>query len=251
MDEHLIITSKILSRYPNILFGMSTRLGGVSPEPLGMNLSYRVGDDRGNVEENRRRFFSSLGFDSRHAAVPVQCHSNNVRFVDRPGEYESCDGLITDTIDIPLVVTVADCLPIVLFDPTKPVVALTHAGWRGTAQGIAAETVGLLTKEVGASVGDMVAYLGPSAAVCCYEVGPDVAEVFSLDQLEYRDDRIYLDLKRANVDQLLDCGLMRENIEVSGSCTICHPDLFHSHRRDGNRSGRMMALVSLSDHSGA
>lgn len=247
MSQPRIVTSAKLLKYANIRFGMSTRLGGVSPEPFGLNLSFRVGDDPANVLENRRRLFSSLGFESHDVAVPLQCHSNNVQVAGKPGEYESCDGLITNTAGLPLVVTVADCVPIVLFEPRAAVLGLAHAGWRGAAQGIVAEAVALMVKEFSLAVSELVAYLGPSAGVCCYEVGSDVAEAFSLDLIEQRGDKLFLDLKRANVEQLLGCGLKRDNIEVADACTICSPQLFHSHRRDRNRSGRMMAVASIVD----
>ncbi|MCX6143139.1 MAG: peptidoglycan editing factor PgeF [Ignavibacteriales bacterium] len=230
---------------------MSTRVGGVSPEPLGMNLSYRVGDDPANVAENRKRFFEALGFMESGSAIPHQCHSSNIQIVSQPGEYDACDGLVTQTNDLPLIVSIADCLPVTIYDVAKAVLGLVHAGWRGTAQGIVAETVDLMVKQCGSSAGEMITYLGPSAGVCCYEVGREVAELFSLDQVEQRDDRLYLNLKKANCDQLLGAGVREENIEISPFCTICTPQLFHSHRRDRNKSGRMMATVSLVDHAGS
>jgi YfiH family protein len=230
---------------------MSTRVGGVSPEPLGMNLSYAVGDDPVNVAENRKRLFGSLGFTESGSAIPQQCHSSNVQIVSGSGKYEACDGLITQVLDLPLVVTVADCLPIVLFEPVKRLIGLVHAGWRGTSQGIAAEAVGMMVNRLGGVASEMVAYLGPSAGVCCYEVGGELAQVFSLDQIQQRNDLLYLDLKKSNVDQLLGCGMKEENIEVSPFCTICYPQLFHSYRRDKTSSGRMMAIVSLIDQTRA
>jgi polyphenol oxidase len=230
---------------------MSVRTGGVSPEPLGMNLSYRVGDDPANVVVNRTRFFGSIGFPESRSAIPHQCHSDNVQLVSQPGEYESCDGLVTQTKGLPLIVTIADCLPVVLYDPLNEVLSVVHAGWRGTAQGIVAAAVDLMVGQCGAIAGGIVAYLGPSAGVCCYEVGHEVAEVFSLDQVEQRDDRLYLNLKKVNSDQLLSVGLNEKNIEVSPSCTICTPQLFHSHRRDRNQSGRMMAAACLLNGAGS
>jgi YfiH family protein len=146
---------------------------------------------------------------------------------------------------------VADCLPIVLFEPVRRVIGLVHAGWRGTTQGIAAEAVDLMTKQWGMTGSEIIVYLGPSAGACCYEVGSDVAQLFSLDEIEQRNDGIYLDLKKSNVDQFVCCGIKKENIEVSPSCTICNPQLFHSHRREKSLSGRMMAVVSLLDQTKA
>jgi len=197
------------------------------------------------VEENRRRFFGSLGVDPQRLAVPHQCHSDNILFVTHPGEYDSCDGLLTIAPNLPLVITVADCLPVVLFDSGKGVLGHVHAGWRGTAASIVRKAVTMMSNDFGSSPGTMVAYLGPSAGVCCYEVGEEVADRFLPSQLETRDGKLFLDLKKANMDQLLECGLQLRNIEVSTFCTICTPELFHSYRRNRDKSGRMMAVVNI------
>jgi polyphenol oxidase len=146
------------------------------------------------------------------------------------------------------VITVADCLPVVLFDPKAAVLGHVHAGWRGSASGIVRKAVTMMQSEFGASPDAMTAYLGPSAGVCCYEVGREVADAFLLEQLEVRNGRTYLNLKKANLDQLLECGLRPENIEISALCTICSPQLFHSYRRDREKSGRMMAVVSMAEN---
>jgi polyphenol oxidase len=245
MSTPSIISSRILSRFPQIRYGMSTRLGGVSPEPFGMNLSFRVGDESGNVERNRVRFFGSLGFDPRSLAIPHQCHSNVVQIVNQAGDYESCDGLVTNATGLPLVITIADCMPIVLFDPKKAVLAHVHAGWRGSEGRITKKAVDIMEQQFGVSSRDIVAFLGPSAGVCCYEVGREVSDAFAPEDSEMRNGRIFLDLKKANVSQLRQCGIQSANIEVSTQCTICGSDLFHSYRRDRERSGRMMAVVSL------
>jgi polyphenol oxidase len=245
MSDTDMITSAKLAALPGLTYGMSTRKGGVSPEPLGMNLSFRVGDEHKNVEENRRRFFGALGLDARDAAIPRQCHSANIQIVTSPGEFESTDALITTTVGLPLVITVADCLSIVLYDPEKSVLAHVHAGWRGTMQQIVSKCVRTMSERLDVSPKTIVAFLGPSAGVCCYEVGSEVSVLFSAAHLQDRDGRTYLNLKSANLSQLLECGVTRSNVEVSEWCTICNPGIFHSYRRDRDRSGRMMAAASL------
>lgn len=251
MSRSRIISSELLSRFHTLRFGMSTRQGGASPEPLGMNLSFRVGDERHQVEENRRRFFGALGFNPKELAIPVQCHSSHILSVNLPGEYDACDGLVTTAMNLPLVITVADCLPIVLFDPKAAVLGHVHAGWRGSADGIVRKAVTMMKNDYQASPETMVAYLGPSAGVCCYEVGREVADAFAPDQIDTRGGKMFLNLKKANLDQLLACGLRAENIEISSLCTICSPDLLHSYRRDQDKSGRMMAVVSMIDNEKA
>lgn len=245
MNTETILRSQLLQEYTDIRFGMSTRHGGVSPEPLGMNLSFRVGDESGNVSENRRLFFERLGCSGKDVAFPGQCHSDRIQIVTRAGEYDSTDGLLTNTLNLTTVVSVADCLAIILYDPVRRVTGAVHAGWRGTARSITAKAVHLLKHEFGSDPDDLRAYLSPSAGACCYEIGEEVANEFSGTCVIKREGRLFLDLKRANADQLIDGGLRKEHVEISHFCTICNPALFHSYRRDGERSGRMMAAVCL------
>ena len=244
VPTHLIVSEK-LSQFNEVRFAMSTRGGGLSEPPFGMNLSFRVGDDDANVLENRRIFFSSIGLDPERAAFPLQCHSSAAKVVVQPGVYEECDALVTSVPDVLLVVTVADCLPVVLYDYRRTVIGLVHAGWKGTAERITENAIRLMMQEFQTSPPHFVVYLGPSAGVCCYEVGPEVAKQFPERVVERRSGKLYLDLKQANLQQLLSCGVKREQIEISSYCTICRPELFHSYRRDREQSGRMMAVASL------
>ena len=245
MQPFPVISSQLLARSPAVRFAFSTRTGGVSPEPLGMNLSFRVGDEKRNVEENRRLFFSHLGFAPEEVAFPMQCHSNRAVVVSGAGSYEACDALLTKTRRVPLAVSVADCLPVFLFDPNNHAIAAIHAGWRGTAASITSEAIKSMMGEWGSDPSGLVAYLGPGADVCCYEIGKEVADLFDADLVEQRGGKQFLNLKKANVRQLTISGLKEDNIEVFRSCTICQPDLFHSFRREKERSGRMMGVIVL------
>ncbi|HEV8537568.1 MAG TPA: polyphenol oxidase family protein, partial [Bacteroidota bacterium] len=174
----LIIRSKLLSRYPNVVFGMSTRLGGFSLEPLGMNLSYSVGDRREDVDKNRERFFGALNISGERVAFPRQIHSGTVNVASVPGDYENCDALISNLKDVYLSVSIADCVPIFLYDPVAGSVAAVHSGWRGCKSGIVGSAIRRLETEFGVLPSNLVAYIGSSAGVCCYEVGEEVASAF-------------------------------------------------------------------------
>lgn len=241
-----IIRSELLSRYPQVVFGMSTRNGGVSANGLGLNLSFNVGDDKVNVIENRRRFFGALHIGLDELAFPLQCHSTNVRSITTWGGYEECDALITREFGVFLVVSVADCVPIFLFDPVTRTVAGIHAGWRGTSSGIVRNAMALLNTEHGVRAGDVVAFVGPAAGVCCYEVSKDVGSLFDLGVVKKESGGSWkVDLKDANVRQLIDSGVPQRNIEQHEGCTIHQAERFHSHRRDGGRSGRMMGVIGI------
>ncbi len=231
-----------------IRIGVSTRIGGVSPEPLGMNLSMSVGDDPRNVDENRKRFCAAAGVRVESLVFQGQVHGDAIHRVFSPGRIPSCDALVTDIEGLFLAVSIADCVPILLADPVKRVVAGVHSGWRGSVRRILSMTVDRLQNEFDVRPHDLVAYIGPSASVCCYEVGEDVAAQFEKSFVKRSDGlKPRLDLKEVNRSLLRSSGVRDENIEVSRHCTICNPELFHSYRRDKERSGRMLAVIGITE----
>jgi YfiH family protein len=242
----VVESPEIFSGYPELTSAVSTRKGGLSPEPYGMNLSFKVGDVSSNVLANRELFFGSLNITLDRLAIPHQVHGNTVRFAEAAGEFESCDGLVTDAAGICLVISVADCLPILMFDPVSRSIAAVHAGWRGSQSGIVSKAIELWIQKVGIQAKNLIAYIGPGAGVCCYEVGEEVAGAFA-DRFIARapGKKPHLDVKQMNRELLLEAGVLVHNIEVSGHCTICHPEIFHSYRREGQQSGRMMAVLGL------
>jgi len=210
-----------------------------------MNTSYSVGDEEGNVEKNRELFLGGHGVGLAELASPQQVHSNKVRRVTEPGVYPDCDALITNSQRVFLTVSHADCVPILLYNPAARAVAGVHAGWKGTASEIALVALRAMEEEFGSSPADTLAFLGPAAGACCYQVGEDVASRFDKRFVRVAKERLYLDLKRVNLDQLCGARVSIQKTEVSPYCTICRPDLFHSYRRDRDKSGRMMAVIGL------
>jgi YfiH family protein len=132
-----------------------------------------------------------------------------------------------------------------MLDRKQSVIAAIHAGWRGTSARITSRAIQLMISTLHCMPEDMIAFIGPSAGGCCYEVGSDVAEMFSKEFVAEREERLFVDLKAANVAQLVDAGLSDDAIEVSKYCTIEESALFHSFRRDRERSGRMFAVIAL------
>lgn len=228
---------------PGIVAAFSTRNGGVSPPPLGMNLSFRVGDDPVNVRKNREIFFGGLGIHLAQLAIPGQVHGTNVQHVEGPGEYPETDALISSGRGLFLCVSVADCVPVLLFDPLHNAVAAVHAGWRGTASAITLAAVEAMRAEFGTIPSGLIASIGPSASDCCYRVGADVSSRFPPFFVREEKGESFVDLKGVNRSQLLESGLQPGNIELSPYCTISDSPLFHSYRRDGAKSGRMMGVI--------
>ena len=240
----MIIRPSIFDQFPEIIAAQSTRIGGVSPEPFGMNLSSHVGDEQVNVDENRKIFFTSIGIPHGTKTVyQSQIHSANINLVSGDeGIVKDSDALITREPNVLLGVTIADCTPILLYDPIAKIIAAVHAGWMGTEQMIALTAVRRMIA-LGATPENMFAFIGASASGEKYEVGLDVATLFEEKNLVgLADNKFLLDVKGANLDQLLFAGIPRDQIEISSLCTISDERL-HSFRRDGKRSGRMLAII--------
>jgi YfiH family protein len=240
----MIIRPKIFSQFSEIIAAQSTREGGVSPVPYGMNLSSHVGDEPDNVKTNRELFFNSAGVPGVARVVyQNQIHSANVNSVSgNEGIVPKSDGLITTDKNVFLAVSIADCTPVLIYASDVKAVAAIHAGWRGTEQMIVLAGVRRL-KELGAKPENMFAFIGACASQSKYEVGFEVATLFEKKHLiERADGKFLLDVREANHEQLLRSNVPASQIEVSDRCTISD-DRLHSYRRDASRSGRMLAII--------
>lgn len=226
----------------------STRHGGVSPVPYAsLNLSLYTDDDPGAVRENRRRFFHALGFSPDRTAGARQVHGDRVLHVETPGQYEDYDALVTDRLGILLTVTVADCAPVLLFDPRHHAVAAVHAGWRGTAAGIVGKALREMTNCFGSRPVECYAYVGTCIDAEAYEVDADVADHFDRPFKRWDGNRhkFFIDLKGANRDQLERAGVPTDHIGQSPFSTVADNRDYFSHRREGGRTGRMLAVIGM------
>lgn len=191
-----------------------------------------------------------------------QVHGAEVLIINRPmpdagpiaGDY---DAIITDQPNILVTVRTADCVPILLVDPVRRVVAAVHAGWRGTLAGITRKTLSLMHERFGCRLVSIRAAIGPSIGRCCYEVGEAVLQPLRAYP-DWRDvvemaapERGRLDLRRLNRRQMEESRVDPSHIEMVNLCTACHPDLFYSYRRDGKAVGKMtsgIALTAMAKH---
>jgi YfiH family protein len=210
----------------------STRLGGVSEDAFAsLNLGLLTGDDPTLVEENRRRLCGEVGADPARLALNRQVHGTEVHRA-RPGMRGAPgDALWSDEPGLPMLKLTADCLPIAIArsNGDRPALALVHAGWRGLLGGV-------VENAVAAVGGRAVAIVGPGIGPCCYEVGDEVATPFVK---RYGGSVLRgrcLDLPAAAEAALHSAGCA--SVERLDICTSCHADLFFSHRRDGERTGR-------------
>ena len=240
-----IIRSNLFSKYPELTFGFSTKPGGVSPEPYCLNLGLNTGDEHENVLRNRKLFFDAIGVSENEVSLQKQVHSTVVKYSPSPQHLGECDALFTDKQKNFLAVSVADCVPVFLYDPLKKVVAGIHSGWKGSAGKILTLTINELQERFDVEPSQLIAYIGPCISAKNYEVGKEVADMFEDDFVILAGEKFYLDLKKQNYSQLIQCDLHSDNIEVSDHCTYDEADLFHSYRRDREKSGRMFGVVGI------
>lgn len=239
----LIYEPKIFREHPEIRSGLTLR--GDGDDRYGHNYSLGVGDDADRVRRNRSRLATRLGFAPERLASQHQVHGDVIRVVSDGYEPDKSDALITAEPGWLLAISVADCAPVLIYDPIRSVVAGVHSGWRGTALNLTGLTINRLRLDHGSDPADLRVYLGAAAGQCCYEVGTDVADRFpERHGRELGGGKYLFDNKGVVLQQLLDAGVAPSNIELDPRCTICDSTL-HSYRRDGARSGRMFAVIGI------
>jgi polyphenol oxidase len=239
----LLYEPKIFKRFPQVRAALTQR--GETDPPYGFNMSLTVGDDEARVRANRARLAERLGFEPDRLAPQRQVHGCTVRHVEHGYLPDESDALIGAERGWLLAVSVADCVPVLIYDAARNVVAGVHSGWRGTARNIAGTTLDQLSRTHGSSASDLHLYIGAAASQCCYEVGDDVASAFDARYSRPLGGGKYLfDNKGAVLDQILRWGVPPTQIELDPRCTICDSAL-HSYRRDGAKSGRMFAVIGL------
>jgi polyphenol oxidase len=228
------------ARLPGARAAFSTRIGGVSEAPFdALNLGILTGDQLESVGENRRRLAASIERDPQGVVMARQAHGAELRrhnapqeprvFADVVKSPDAADGQVTSNPELTPLVIVADCLPVAMVGPGG--VAMAHCGWRGLAGGIVARVADAVEAEAAA--------IGPGIGPCCYEVGEEVLSAFA--DLDGVARGRMLDLTAVATALLERAGV--GTIESSGLCTSCNPELFYSHRRDGERTGRQAGLA--------
>ena len=249
-----------------IRHGFSTRLGGVSEGCwASMNLSFERGDRPEAVMENFRRIGAELGVRCEDMVLSQQTHTANVQVVTgadrgkgitRERDYTDVDGLITNEPGICLVTSFADCVPLYFVDPVKKAIGLSHSGWRGTVGKIGKRTVEMMGESFGSDPADILAAVGPSVCMDCYEVSGDVIEKFRqvFDEklwpelfYEKENGKCQLDLWKANELIFLESGILPEHMAVTNLCTHCNSEILYSHRAAGDKRGNLCAFLALKE----
>jgi YfiH family protein len=226
-------------------------------EPCGLSLALHTGEVEAKIIDNRKKVSSLLSLeDDLHFIVANQTHSDHIKIIvekETKGwkgledAVADCDALITNQKGVMLTILTADCVPVLLYDKEKEVIAAIHAGWKGTEARIVTKTVQKMIKVYDSDPKDIIAGVAPAIGRCCYEVGKDVAKHFFNEprSFDLLGEKYMLDLPFINKKQLLDSGVLEEHIEMSGVCTACEVERFFSYRKEQGCSGRFMSMIGL------
>ncbi len=251
-----------LNTHKELYHAVTTRAGGQSPAPhASLNLGINTDDSPLNIISNHITVSKALNFELSFLISSTQVHKDRILCISQKPEhkeskvpgvcYEGFDSILTAQKGITVMIRVADCVPIILYNPKKKVIAVTHAGWKGTLSEISIKTIHQMEKQFGCCPADIKAGIGPAIGKCCFSVTHEVAEKFTekLEGSKYfvsqNKSSSYIDLKEANKTQMILSGLKVENIETSEICTSCRSDVFFSHRREKGRTGRFALLAGL------
>lgn len=250
-----------LGKIPGLVHFVTTRSGGVSTSAYkSLNLGLHTADNPADVHTNRTLLAGQTGIAPDMFLYASQVHSGDVTVIDEVAVRKGVltgnpqtDAMVTGLTGICLMVMVADCVPVVLFDPVRKVSAVIHAGWRGTVQNISSKTVLVMTEHFGCRPSDVLAGIGPSIGPCCYEVGADVEKqvlenfgtISGYIVPQKNSAKPHFDLWFANQRQLTDAGIRPENIETAELCTLCNSGLFFSSRASGGITGRFAAGICM------
>lgn len=266
-SDKRMLEYELMKAYPNISCFSTTRKGGFSEGNYSsFNCNGYCGDEPTNVLRNRELLCNLLPQRPIELVIPRQTHDTQVRVIDAlyidmymqeyrdpmeiPESLKGVDALVTDIPGYCLCISTADCVPVMLYDARKQVIAAIHAGWRGTVGRIVEKVFAMMEEKYGSEGKDIVACIGPSISLDAFEVGEEVYEAFQtagfdMHRIARKKEKWHIDLWEANRLQLLDCGLEEQNIEVSAICTYRNETDFFSARRLGIRSGRILSGIML------
>ena len=210
------------------------------------NLAFHVEDNEINVIKNRKNLALKLGYNYEDLVYMNQIHSANIIVVDEnsPKLVDNCDSIITRSKNLPLMVMVADCIPILMFDDKQGIIAAIHAGRNSTFLEISKKTAEIFIEKFSSNPEDIRVILGASIQKCCYEVSDELSKIVENSFGKEFVENNYIDLQGINKKQLNDLGI--KNIEISNICTKCGDKSYFSYRKD-KKTGRFAGIIILKD----
>ena len=297
-DEICYLQFTHLAQFPELAHGAFTRLGGYSTASTrGLNASFHD-ENPDHVLLNRLRALQALNVEQYRCATVWQIHSADIATLE-PETWDDwrtdwahrsymvdgqeliwtakprrkADAIITNLRGVTIALAFADCVPLVFYDPIQHIISIAHAGWRGTARGIAIATVEAMQAQFDCQPQNIYAGIAPSIGPCCYETTPFVKALFlgreqfhdvptderyrskvrksvvfkTVHEPETQQSKLHLDLWQTNRNQLLMAGLHADHIELPEICTGCNTHLFFSHRKENGNTGRFPVLLAMRD----
>ena len=240
-----------LKKYSEIHHGIFTRHFGNSSGPFqSLNVSYGLGDATDNVRKNRQHISRAMGgqvlvfIEQVHNDQVVIFHSQNpASAVDNDRALGIGDALVTNVGRKYLTIQLADCQSILFYDPVRRVIANTHSGWRGSIKNIIGRTVAVMKKHYQCTAADIIAGIGPSLGPCCSEF-VNYREEIPQQFWHYKSSTDHFDFWAISHDQLINAGVLSENIETANICTKCNTETFFSYRGEG-QTGRFASVIGL------
>jgi len=237
--------SKLLNNFAGLMHAFTTKQSA--------NLAFHVNDVPENVKSSHKELAKLLSYDIETLVHMKQIHSNLVHVVTEDDNFENpptCDALITNKINTPLMVMVADCSPILFYDDVQKVIAVAHAGRAGAFTNIISNVIDSLTKEFHSEIQNIFVSIGPAIGNCCYEVGAEIYDEAKALGVEYaiqkENERYYLDIRSILKTQLLESGIIEENIEISEICNCCQHEKYFSYRHN-KVTGRFAGVIKLNE----
>lgn len=196
-------------------------------------------------ELNKSHFLKTLGINENQIAYAKQIHDDAIAIVEWPIFIEGFDALITAKKNVFILVSIADCTPVLIYDSHNNAVAAIHAGWRGTVKKIVSKTLQAMNKQFGTIGKNCFAYIGTCISEYSFEVGAEVAQQFNEQFVIENNNKLFVNLKSANQHQLLQFGIPAQQIETSQNCTVINNDSYFSFRYEKGKTGRMFALIGV------
>jgi len=255
--------SSLLSGCDFLTHAFCTRRGGVSKGDYeSLNISFKEGDFESSVLQNWHRLAMAFAIPMDQFLTLNQVHGDDIFIIKPFGDYYpsgaalNYDAIVTSRTNLAVCIKTADCVPVFIVDRIKKIIAVVHAGWKGTALEITSKVVRLLIEKYRSSPEDILAAIGPSIGQCCFEVDTPTANAFfeqkNNDAFLFpgaRPNKWMLDLAESNRRQILNRGIPEANIDVSDLCTSCRQDLFFSHRGSGGITGRQVNFMMIKGDS--
>ena len=235
------------SKHLKVNHAFSSRFSGVSKPPYdSLNLAYHVGDKRDDVVTNHKLFAHEMGYDFKKLVFMNQVHSTTVHVVDEDSFLiPSCDALVTNISETPLMVLSADCAPVLFYDDVTQTIAAAHVGRAGAFGNIIKNVIETMEERFGTQSHDLQVAIGARIQVCCYEVGEkELREARSLGY-NFALKENHLDIDAIIAHQLKECGVLEECIDFLPYCTKCESDTFFSYRAN-KETGRNSGVIFLS-----